>query len=262
MRFADSVCASVFFSLCTTAFAADGPNSAPPEVFRKELPELVISRQLILVTNDAWQSVSAQLACFERAAPNASWNKVFGPSPAVIGRNGLAWGIGLHGSSPPGENLKREGDGRAPAGVYALEQAFGYAPPKEARVSKFPYMHLTSSIEGIDDPGSRYYNRIVDSRTVDRKDWRSSEQMRRNDELYRWGIIVSHNARQYPGYGSCIFLHGWMSASEGTAGCTALPIAQVETIVRWLDQAKHPILVQLPLAKYEQLKVPWKLPEL
>jgi zinc D-Ala-D-Ala dipeptidase len=50
----------------------------------------------------------------------------------VVGRNGLAWGIGVvptddaqvRSESAP---VKREGDGRAPAGIFALSTAFGYA---------------------------------------------------------------------------------------------------------------------------------------
>jgi hypothetical protein len=83
-----------------------------------------------------------------------------------------------------------------------------------------PYLNLTSSIECIDDPGSKHYNRIVD-RSVVAPDWNSSERMRNAGESYRWGIVVDHNAivagdtnPPQPGGGSCVFLHIWIGTTK------------------------------------------------
>ena len=40
-------------------------------------------------------------------------------APVSVGRNGAAWGLGLHAAQPQGPQ-KQEGDGRAPAGVFTL----------------------------------------------------------------------------------------------------------------------------------------------
>ena len=72
--------------------------------------------------------------------------------------------------------------------------------------------------------------------------------MRRDDILYKWGVVVDHNAAAIPGAGSCIFLHIWKSSSAPTAGCTAMPESDLVRLLRWLDPARHPILIQLPLA--------------
>jgi len=95
---------------------------------------------------------------------------VGGSISIVVGRNGLGWGIGLiatddaqvrSGSDP----VKREGDGKSPAGVFALGTAFGYASDPLQGL-KVPYLNLTPSIECVDDPGSKHYNRIVDRSVV------------------------------------------------------------------------------------------------
>jgi D-alanyl-D-alanine dipeptidase len=62
------------------------------------------------------------------------------------------------------------------------------------------------------------------------------------------------------GRGSCIFLHIWAGPSKGTAGCTAMPQPRLETLLRWLDAKKRPLLVQLPEAVYARLRDAWRLP--
>jgi L,D-peptidoglycan transpeptidase YkuD (ErfK/YbiS/YcfS/YnhG family) len=74
-------------------------------------------------------------------------------------------------------------------------------------------------------------------------------------------VVVGHNdAPVTPGGGSCIFLHLRSSASSTTAGCTAFDAAPMEELLRWLDPAKRPVLVQLPRAPYDALRARWGLP--
>ncbi len=180
----------------------------------------------------------------------------------MLGRAGLAWGIGLHGTGQAAGENKREGDGKAPAGVFPLIEAFGFNSPEDAELGgRFRYRQLTQAMEGVDDPASRHYNRIVDTGAVGGRDWKSSEPMRRI-EPYRWGAVVGHNWNQVPGAGSCIFLHVWEGAGVPTSGCTAMPEDQMLRLVRWLDRAKNPLLVQLPAAEYASRRAAWKLPAL
>jgi len=72
---------------------------------------------------------------------------------------------------------------------------------------------------------------------------------------------VGHNdAPVEPGRGSCIFLHLRTSASATTAGCTAFDDAPMERLVRWLDPAARPVLVQLPQGTLRALAAEWGLP--
>ena len=131
-----------------------------------------------------------------------------------------------------------------------------------------PYMPLTPSVECVDDSASHFYNRLLDRATV-APDWHSSEQMRRNDEAYRVGLVVEHNEYDeqskhsaVPGGGSCIFMHIWYGRGKGTTGCTAMPQAQIESLLAWIDPARNPMLVQLPDAQYKKLRRHWHLPRL
>jgi D-alanyl-D-alanine dipeptidase len=171
----------------------------------------------------------------------------------------MAWGSGLHGGVIGEGPVKQEGDGRSPAGVFSLGSAFGYAPPERAGEMKSPYIQAVATLECVDDPQSAHYNRIVDRAGVENPDWKSSERMLRDDDQYRWGVVVEHNAKGAPGCGSCVFMHIWEAPGTGTSGCSAMSLSSMERLLRWLDAGKRPILVQLPRAEFERLREVWGL---
>jgi D-alanyl-D-alanine dipeptidase len=156
---------------------------------------------------------------------------------------------------------KREGDGRAPAGVFRLTDAFGYSPADSIDTG-LPYVRSTPDLECVDDVESGYYNRVVDRRRVS-PDWDSHEEMRRADVLYRRGVVVGHNAAPAaPGGGSCIFLHVWRGPGSTTSGCTAMAEPALATAMAWLDEASDPVLVQLPAREFSRRRATWELPSL
>jgi D-alanyl-D-alanine dipeptidase len=244
------------------ACAGAGAQSPAP----KRVPPTAGARQLILVTTRDWDAVAGTLRRFERKSARVSWSQVGADVPVVVGRAGLAWGVGLvappatSGTSKTSAPSKREGDGKAPAGVFRLGPAFGFATRREAAWLRTAYTPLTPSTECVDDVASRHYNLIVDRGALKAADWNSSERMR-EVEGYRWGLVVAHNAAPpVAGLGSCIFLHVWAGPEKGTAGCTAMEQANLETLLRWLDPSKTPLLVQLPEAEYARLRAGWSLP--
>jgi D-alanyl-D-alanine dipeptidase len=222
--------------------------------------ELDRSRQCVVVLADNWASTTGVMHAFERAGATASWEEQGHGIAVVVGKNGLGQGRGLVRLNFEGAHEKREGDDRAPAGIFRLSSAFGYAPARSAASIKLPYLALTNRIEGVDDPKSRYYNKLVDRSQIAKVDWRSSEQMRRDDLLYKWGVVVDHNPAAIPGAGSCIFLHIWKSSASPTAGCTAMPESDLVKLIRWLDPARHPILVQMPRRVYRSIRVKYAFP--
>src|SRR5262249_60030261 len=100
----------------------------------------------------------------------------------VVGGDGRAGGGGLHGGASGEGRVKREGDGRPPAGVFSLSSAFGYAPPEQAGDVKLPYVQAVATLECVDDSQSAHYNRVVDRARVENHDWKNSERMRRDDD--------------------------------------------------------------------------------
>ena len=220
-------------------------------------------QQVLLVVPSDWNEVSTHLICFERTNRTAIWEKFGHTIPVVIGRSGLGWGTGLHPTNDLTGPMKREGDGKSPAGIFRLTGAFGYEQPDSVKWIHLPYAQCTSMLECVDDPNSSHYNSILDASKVAKSDWRSFENMRRNDELYRLGIFVEHNqSPAIAGKGSCIFIHIWQGPTIGTSGCTAMAPERLTEILGWLEPTKRPVLVQLPKAEYFRWRFSWKLPEL
>ena len=222
--------------------------------------ELDRSRQCIVVLANNWTSTNGVLRAFERDDASAVWKERGSGIAVVLGKNGLGQGRGIVRLDFKSAPNKKEGDNRAPAGIFRLSSAFGYAPARSAAWIKLPYLASSRKTEGIDDPTSRYYNKLVDRSKVGQIDWRSSEKMRRADVLYKWGVIVEHNPAAVPSAGSCIFLHIWKNSSVATAGCTAMPESDLVRLLRWLDPARHPILVQMPRAVYPSVRAKYGLP--
>lgn len=216
--------------------------------------------QLLVVTSSDWMAKQGSLQLYERKNDESEWIAINDSMPVVLGKKGLAWGIGLHPVADTNEPFKKEGDEKSPAGIFSLGKAFGFFKTKSNPL-KVDYLPLNSHIEAIDDPSSSYYNCIVNSSEIT-SDWQSSEKMG-EEPLYALGMVVNHNfPNPQPGKGSAIFLHIWRTENSGTAGCTAMSLENLNNVLFWLDKNKSPLLVQLPILKYNELKPFWNLPSL
>jgi L,D-peptidoglycan transpeptidase YkuD (ErfK/YbiS/YcfS/YnhG family) len=132
---------------------------------------------------------------------------IAGPTqvPCAIGRSGIGWS-------------KIEGDGRTPAGRFAI-LSFLFRPDAGLLPAwNFRAVPIRRDSAWCDDPGDRNYNRPV--RLPYRK---SREGMWREDRLYDVVGILDYNIRpRLRGRGSAIFLHLAREDLSPTAGCVAL----------------------------------------
>ena len=239
---------------CGANACATGQSASAPQAWRD-------ARQLVLVVTDGWDATTGTLQRFELR--DGRWQAASTSSPIAVGRNGAAWGLGLHPAQPGGPQ-KQEGDGRAPAGVFTLGEAFGYAG--EAATA-MPYRPMQATSYCIDVPDSPLYNRIIDTRTEGEAAAKgSTEPMRldlhnNGDPRYREGLVIGHNPTATPRAGSCIFAHLWRTPGEPTAGCTAMAAETMDGMLAWLRPDARPVFVLLPRAEYERLAQDWRLPE-
>jgi D-alanyl-D-alanine dipeptidase len=217
------------------------------------------SLQAVVVTTKDWSAIQGTARLFERKSVTAKWKPVGESFPVVIGRNGLGLDdtAGITGIEAA---AKREGDGKAPAGMFPLTASFGR--PTKAEAIELPYTRLSQWTECVDDVNSTHYNKIVGRDQVGVFDWKSSEKMLAVGDQYDLGVFVGYNS--FPvkrGNGSCIFLHVWKDPQTGTSGCTAMEHRDIERIVGWLQPAKNPYLVQLPEDVYDRYRKSWNLPK-
>jgi L,D-peptidoglycan transpeptidase YkuD (ErfK/YbiS/YcfS/YnhG family) len=245
---------------------ADAPGARKVETvsneFRMTLSDdrLSFATQLVVVTTAGWDSTTGELRRFSRDHPYAYWREEGRRVPIVVGRTGLAWGVGFDSAAVAGAPHKREGDGRSPAGIFPIDTAFGFAPTDSMRSLHLPYVALTSNSECVDDTASAHYNTVVDRSAVPSVDWQSSEKMRKVGQ-YQLGAIIGYNAAPpVKARGSCIFFHIWNGPRSTTVGCTALDATELARLIEWLDRKSQPVVVQIPASVYPHLRQTLGLP--
>lgn len=200
--------------------------------------------QIVLVVAENIHSSKAKL---QRYQDN---QKVASPIDVNIGKNGLAHGLGISTfKTNVKEPDKKEGDKKAPIGVFKLHYLFGYE--KQDDNYKMDYMQVDEKYTCIDDAQSKYYNSVLNF--VD-KDAKSFEYMKRDDDQYKLGIVVGHNDIKKPYAGSCIFMHVQKAQDASTAGCTSMSYKDLKELATWLDSKKDPILIQVAKEHLNQVK--------
>lgn len=222
-------------------------------------PITLANRQILLVHSSSWSASVGTLDRYERHVADR-WSRVGTPVAVSLGRHGMAWGRGLQEPEDHGPS-KREGDGKSPAGVFMLARAFGAADALPDGAHGFPYQRTLTSTYCVEDVRSVAYNQIIDGREVTPRSWEKWSELRRADGLFDWGIVVRQNAPDVRrGAGSCVFLHIWRGANVPTAGCTAMARDDIEAILRWLESANDPLLVQLPDPELAEWRARFDLP--
>ncbi len=80
---------------------------------------------------------------------------------AYLGKNGLT-------------EEKREGDRKTPIGEFDLGIVLGIHPIEKVKIERtLEYKQITESMYWVDDPKSKYYNKLIDT-TKTEKDWKSA----------------------------------------------------------------------------------------
>jgi L,D-peptidoglycan transpeptidase YkuD (ErfK/YbiS/YcfS/YnhG family) len=183
---------------------------------------VITGNQLLFALAESRDSSMVKIYALERTGPG--WELHTGPLPGITGRNGFA---------SPG--AKREGDGRAPTGLFPLESAFGYAASIN---SNMQYQQATENDLWVDDVLSLDYNTWVKRGQTSAT---SFEVMKLADNRYRHGLITGYNRKPViKGYGSGIFVHTWLEDGYTTSGCVAFDETELIKLLAWLDPTKQP----------------------
>lgn len=214
--------------------------------------------QLIVSIAPGWEDTRGKLLLLERT--QEGWRPASPVIAVLYGKHGLAWGRGVPGTEERGIQ-KREGDGRAPAGLFALGRIFG-DDPKLPDGADFPYHQVTARDTWIDDPKHPLYNRhVVIDDLAHPPPWYEKHRMRVGDAAFRWRVEIRHNAEPpVAGAGSVIFFHIRRGPDRKTAGCTVMAEEDLLTMIRWLRAERKPHYVLLPYPEYLARIESWGLP--
>jgi L,D-peptidoglycan transpeptidase YkuD (ErfK/YbiS/YcfS/YnhG family) len=138
--------------------------------------------------------------------------------------------VGVNGVRPTHEGL-----GRTPVGEFTLTQAFGNEPNNGTRL---PYTYVGPDDWWDENPDSANYNRLVGSVV---SPGGNSENLYYSGHVYAHAVVINYNMSPVvKGAGSGFFLH--ISAGVATEGCVAIPEANLDQIMRWLDPTEHPVI--------------------
>lgn len=217
------------------------------------------SSQCVLGIADGWNSSHVTLTYHEKRG--GEWKQVGGEWKGRLGSKGLVWGRGIH-PNPSGVTLKKEGDGRSPAGVFDLGGVWG----THASVKKHPktfYHKVTPRDLWVEDPKSKYYNQFLTLDHEPKTEWEKAAQMKLNDYPHSLKLFIGHNAHPnvVAGGGSSIFFHIWRrGGAAATAGCTTMVEDKLRWVIATVDPGRRPLYVLLPGSEYEKHKQAWKLP--
>jgi L,D-peptidoglycan transpeptidase YkuD (ErfK/YbiS/YcfS/YnhG family) len=200
--------------------------------------ELTKATQLLLVSTNNMSTSQAHLRLFELDASSNVWRMLEQTKLAAVGRNGLAWSWVSQEFARANESIKSEGDGKTPAGLFRIGDAFGFGPSQiDGYIRLIPGQHLC-----VDDPASSYYNKIVSA--YPRPPGLRGEEMG-SISLYRKGFFIDYPTNAERRAGSCIFIHVWRSSMKGTNGCIAAAQSTVEQLHRWI-RPKNAVIAILP----------------
>ncbi|OLN28624.1 hypothetical protein DVDV_1499 [Desulfovibrio sp. DV] len=219
------------------------------------------SRQLVLVTAADFQATRGTVQRFVRSGPGAPWTEAGQPVPCQLGRKGLGVGRGLWPGLAGGP-AKHQGDGRTPAGLFALPAAFGYAGAETAAAAgvRLPYMAVTDRVSCITDPASPLFGRVVGPDERPEGGLRQ-DRMVRDDGANAWGVVIGHNNQSIdPEGGTCLFVNVRPAGGPPTGGSIGLASEQAAALAAWLDPGARPLLAVLPQAEYRSLAAGWGLP--
>lgn len=134
----------------------------------------------------------------------------------VFGKSGLV-----------ASELKREGDGATPIGLWPVRRAFYRADRLTQPASALRLDPIHDEDGWCDAQGDGAYNRPV------RLPYPAShERLKREDGLYDLIVVLGHNDDPAsPGAGSAIFLHCRPDHDRGTLGCIAIAREDLVTLI-------------------------------
>jgi L,D-peptidoglycan transpeptidase YkuD (ErfK/YbiS/YcfS/YnhG family) len=189
--------------------------------------------QLVTVEAANLETSIAEVSLWQR--DGACWSLAGGPWSGLIGENGFS-------------NHHREGDGTTPTGIFRIGPVvYGNAPNPGFRGA---YHRLVCGDWWDEDSTSPAYNTFQHVACGQSPPFGGdSEALWTEGNYYPSFAVVEYNAHPVVPYaGSAIFVHA--DTGTPTTGCVSIPLAELNTFLRWLDPARLPTIAMAPAGEW------------
>lgn len=227
------------FLILISLFYASQIASAQNRIIKSKLPlNFIQNKPITIINNDNILESTQAIISYSNSKSshtgelygiefiNNKWQVTFSTINCSLGRKGFA-----------DYDTKIEGDGKTPSGKFLLGDAFGYKKDLKTDIN---FIELNENHFWVSDTRSKLYNKLIN---YDPKD-SYSEKMRRNDHLYKYGIVVEYNTDKIiKGKGSAIFIHIHRRKGSPTAGCLGISEEKIKELMKWIHPNKNPIIV-------------------
>jgi L,D-peptidoglycan transpeptidase YkuD (ErfK/YbiS/YcfS/YnhG family) len=192
--------------------------------------------QLITVEGSTYTTTYATVSAWSRVG--ACWSRILGPWTGRIGANGFS-------------DHKIEGDDATPAGAYGIGPVM-YGIVANPGVH-YRYRRLVCGDWWDETPSSPQYNTFqhVPCGTAPTFGGDSEALWEEKTAYPSFAVIDYNTSPVVAGNGSATFLRATVGGP--TAGCVSLPLAELDTILRWLKPANDPLVVMGPASEIEHL---------
>jgi L,D-peptidoglycan transpeptidase YkuD (ErfK/YbiS/YcfS/YnhG family) len=182
--------------------------------------------RVITVVASSRSNTTATLQAWNKA-PGGGWLKRGSAITAHIGSDGM--------TTSASESMSA-----TPEGTFTLTQAFGRDSNPGTGL---PYLKTRPGDWWISQSGSLYNTHQYCTSGCAFRLGSPNEHLYYETPFYNYAVVIDYNTRNAPGgvrqgAGSAFFLH--VTDGHATAGCVAIPSANLVSIMKWLTPSAHP----------------------
>lgn len=194
------------------------------------------SEQAIIVQASSFKTYHVKVNTYEKV--NGKWKAVLTDIPGVIGKNGFS-------------TNRHEGDKTSPVGAFHFVTLLGWNGNPGF---KMPFREATERDFWMSTGDINVYNTWYHHEGALTGQFDPKYSLAR-EPLFKYAAALDFNygSQKVLGKGSGIFFHITPRSGGPTLGCTAISESRLLQVLKWMDPAKSPVIIQGPLSELNKM---------